>query len=157
METRCNKVLNKLAAFIRRFDFFGVKPDFINSPANASVIGCLVTFAIVTCAVITFALTIQNASNYQVIATKDFESPEEISYKLITGEGFRPAVCFFSTGAAKLAGSGQIATLQFYSYSASSGSVDIPTIQMKAGERSLLGITTDSLFSTLTTEYCWRM
>lgn len=100
---------------------------------------------------------LQLTGTYEVHVSKDFLQPSEIKYTLTTGKGFRPAVCGNSGFAYYLSGSSPTVQLQYFTYTPFAGYTYYNSINLESNSHSLLGITPDSIFSTIETANCFVM
>lgn len=127
--------------YLRLLDFYSVKISFNADSVNHSWIGVLFTLIIIGLPCIQLANLLQLSNTYQVYVSKDFLQPNEINFKLKTGDGFRPAVCTSSIANSYLTGFSQTVQLNFFTYTQSQGYTFYTPIAMDSNSGYLLGIT----------------
>ncbi len=153
-----SRLIGALWDFFRLFDAFGVRPQFILSPASSSYCGCVISFLVVGLVILFVIVTLINYDNYQVMTSQVFQQPSEINYSVKTGDAFRPFLCFNSNSAAvKITQTVPTINLTFYSQTAS-GKTQIPWVNLQSNKHSYLGVSSDSpYYYNFLTENCFIM
>jgi hypothetical protein len=149
-KTKCKSFLAAFAYYFKLLDFFNVKIQFNAHSANHSWLGVFFTMIIIALPCLQLANFLQLTGTYQVHISKDFLQPSEIKYTLTTGKGFRPAVCGGSNFAYYLT-NGQTVQLQYFTYTPAAGYTYYNSINLPSNSHSLLGITPDSIYSSIYT------